>query len=89
MMEYQTLFNSVKHNSLTLRYIPNHYKTKEMCEHAFRFEPKTIEFIPDEMITSSMVERYIRIIGEFPERTPEHLKTKDLLIECEDKKKGI
>ena len=46
-------------------YIPNRFKTKTMCENAFRHEQTNINHIPVEFITSNMVQKMLDMVVFF------------------------
>ena len=66
-----------------LKYIPNQFKTQEMCEQAVYDDPTLIEYVPDYYITNHICEcakKYTKYIDAYKERKNLKLKIeRDLL----------
>ena len=46
-------------DSSFLRLVPDHFKTKEMCDKAVRYDPRTLFFVPDWFVArEGVVMRY-------------------------------
>ena len=42
----------------TLRFIPDHFKAKEMCDKAIKEDPSSFQFVPDWFVTQEQINRW-------------------------------
>ena len=42
-----------------LKYVPDQYKTQEMCERAIKDDPWALEFVPDHFKTQEMCDKAV------------------------------
>ena len=61
-----------------LRYIPEQYKTKEICDRAFRKNLWSLADIPDQFKTAEMCMKAVRESGFLLEHVPDKLKTTEM-----------
>ena len=45
----------VDEESRQLHYVPDHFKTKEMCDKAVREDPSSLRYVPDWLVTQGQV----------------------------------
>ena len=57
-----------------LTFVPDHFKTKRMCESAVEDKSETIEFVPVHFKTKRMCERTVKDEPEALEFVPDHFK---------------
>ena len=46
----------------SLEFVPDRFKTEEMCNKAMRREPYTQRYVPDHLMTQEMCNKALRII---------------------------
>ena len=51
---------SLKDKPEALKYIPNHFKTQEMCEKVVENEPYSLKFVPDHFKTEKLCDQAIK-----------------------------
>ena len=49
----------ISNNPFSLRYIPNQYKTKQMCNKAVDDCLAALKFVPDWFVTNEMMENFL------------------------------
>ena len=60
------------------REVPEHFKTKEMCNETVRMEPYSLEFVPDRLKTEEMFKEVVRRDSYSLMYVSDHLKTQDM-----------
>ena len=48
----------VRREPYTLRFIPDHFKAKEMCDKAIKEDPSSFQFVPDWFVTQEQINRW-------------------------------
>ena len=43
-----------------LKFVPDHFKTKKMCERALRMDPCNLEFVPDYFKTQKIYDKAVK-----------------------------
>ena len=69
-----------------LDYVPDHFKTKRMCERAVEDEPETLEYVPNHLKTEEMCKEAMRNNPYMLRYVPDHFKTQGM---CEEPLKNI
>ena len=65
-------------NSLTLKDVPDHLKTPEMCQKAVEEDLHCLEFVPDKFKTAEMCEKVVDIYPPALIYVPDALKTVEM-----------
>ena len=73
-----TVIQAVADSDCGLRYIPEQYKTKEICDRAFKKNVWNLSEIPDQFITAEMCLTAVRESGFLLEHVPDELKTTEM-----------
>ena len=64
-----------------LEFVPDHFKTQEMCSKAVCMDPYSLEFVPDHLKTQEMCDKAVCTGPYNLKSVPDHLKTKDMCDE--------
>lgn len=86
----QDIVNILADSNDGFSYIPSHYKTKELCEKAFKKDPYNITEIPNEYLTEKMCLQAVKYSGFLLQYIPENMKTAQMCrIAVEDEGNGL
>ena len=61
-----------------LDYVPDHFKTKRMCERAVEDEPETLEYVPNHLKTEEMCKEAMRNNPYMLRYVADHFKTQGM-----------
>ena len=72
------VIQAVADSDCGLRYIPEQYKTKEMCDRVFNRDPWSLSDIPDQFKTTEMCLTAVKRSGFLLKHVPDELKTTEM-----------
>ena len=75
---------TIMKNPEILKFIPDHFKTKHMCNYAVKKLPFVIRYVPDQYKTKKMCNRVILEKGGTLKSAPNRYKTKEMCNKAVD-----
>ena len=77
-LEYQKHLDAIKKHSWNLYWVPEEFKTKELCVIAIEKDGYSLEFVPEELKTKELCELATKICCLALKYVPEELRTKEM-----------
>ena len=68
----------VRMDPYNLKFVPDHFKTEDMCNEAVHRDPYALRYVPDNLKTQGMCNEEVHKSRWYLKYVPDHLKTEEM-----------